>query len=135
MGNLFERRRQIGGVEFRSQRIMPGFSLELTGTGADYFAPRHCQIHHRRRLHPGKAAIDHHIHRMLEPLADFLWIQKGQLVIMGSPSASSRPSAIGLSGTRRPMVFFFGCTSRRGTSRVAGSRNVYGPGVSRLRIR
>jgi len=30
----------------------------------------------------------------------------------------------GCSGTRTPTVLRFGCCSRRGTSRVAGSRNV-----------
>ena len=31
-----------------------------------------------------------------------------------------------------PMVRRFGCCSRRGVSRVAGSRKVKGPGVARL---
>ena len=47
---------------------------------------------------------------------------------MGSPSSCSSACATAWSGTRTPTVLRFGCCSRRGTSRVAGSRKVYAPG-------
>jgi hypothetical protein len=36
---------------------------------------------------------------------------------------------------RTPTVRFFGCSSRRGTSLVAGRMNVYGPGVAAFTAR
>lgn len=36
---------------------------------------------------------------------------------------------------RTPTVFFFGCSSWRGTSFVAGRMNVYWPGVEALTVR
>ena len=53
----------------------------------------------------------------------------------GSPSSRSSACTTGWSGMRTPTVRFFGCGSRRGTSRVAGRMNVYGPGVAALMAR
>ena len=42
----------------------------------------------------------------------------------GSPSSATRAWVTTWSGMRTPTVFFFGCSSRRGTSFVAGRMNV-----------
>ena len=55
--------------------------------------------------------------------------------MIGSPSSASSMRTIALSGTRMPIVRRFGFCSRFGTSRVASSRNVYGPGVSARSVR
>ncbi len=43
---------------------------------------------------------------------------------IGSPSASSSACTMRCSGIRTPTVFFLGCSSRLGTSEVAGRMNV-----------
>ena len=48
--------------------------------------------------------------------------------IIGSLKAPSRACAMGWPGTRKPIVLRRLWTRRRGTSRVAGSTNVKGPG-------
>ena len=53
----------------------------------------------------------------------------------GSPSSVSSAWVTVWSGMRTPIVCFFGCSSRDGTSRVAGRMNVYGPGVQALTSR
>ncbi len=54
---------------------------------------------------------------------------------IGSPSAARIALATGWSGIRTPTVRFFGCSIRRGTSRVAGRMKVYCPGVAALTAR
>src|SRR5450759_4869563 len=53
----------------------------------------------------------------------------------GSPSSARRSSGTEWSGMRMPIVRRRSCCSRRGVSVVAGSRNVYGPGVQALMSR
>ncbi len=47
---------------------------------------------------------------------------------IGSPNSASSACTTGWSGTRKPIVWRLGCSNRRGTSRVPGSRNVNAPG-------
>ena len=44
-------------------RIMPGFSVELTGTGTDNFASSDGQIHNSGRLHRPEATIEYDLAR------------------------------------------------------------------------
>ena len=54
------------------------------------------------------------------------------LVSSGSPSVSSSACTNAWSGMRTPTVFFFGCSSRRGTSWVAGQDERVRPRRRRL---
>ena len=47
-----------------------------------------------------------------------------ELLSSGSPSSSSSACTRTWSGIRTPTVFFFGCSSRFGTSGIAGRMNV-----------
>ena len=59
-------------------------------------------------------------------------IDLGSMIVRRDVWTALASSWLSRSGIRTPTVRFFGCASRRGTSRVAGRMNVYGPGVDAL---
>jgi hypothetical protein len=82
---------------------------------------------------PQLAGIDDEVELLLQPCADFLGLgerrfisgqQSGLTSARGSLSSSSKASAMADFGTRRPMVLRFGCSSRRGSSRVPSRMKV-----------